>query len=104
MFKKVFLFFSALFFLFFQTTPVSAESNFNSLVIPIRELTDSSEDSLELPKLIYQTATSSAQSVTWLLDYDALTSATTSAFFQQIHNSTQEIGLIIDIPPLLYHS
>ncbi len=102
--KKGFLilFFSFLFFTFNSKSVYGfSKQSFLSLTIPVRELTGSNQATTDLPDLIYKLSTPSATPITWLLQYDSVQSASTSAFFESLQGSHQELGLLLEVTPKL---
>ena len=84
----------------FIASPVQAESSL-SFTFPVKVPTTKQLEYLGLPQRINQLATPSATPITWLLNYDTLTSATASAYFTDLNLSPeQELGVLLEITPV----
>ena len=64
---------------------------------------DKTQSPLDLPQFLYAESTPSAFPVTWLLRYDAVESATISAYFQNLteKDANQFLGAFLEITPSL---
>ena len=100
MIKKLILSILTILSTLFIASPVRAESSL-SFTFPVRVPATKQLEYLGLPQRINQLATPSATPVTWLLNYDTLTSATASAFFTDLNLSPeQELGVLLEITPV----
>jgi hypothetical protein len=76
---------------------------FWTLAVPVYEFSDpvTQTSTLTNVELIYSLSTPSATPVTWLVGYDSLRSATSSAYFKRLlaKNDSQEVGLRLEVDP-----
>ncbi len=77
------------------------KSTFVNYVFPIHEIVQEKNNlniTLDLPKAIYSQATASATPITWLLDYQVLSSTDSKKYFKDLtKDQTQEIGALLEI-------
>lgn len=107
MFKKLLSFLAIFIFLCVPRSTLAFKAEtFVTVSNPVRGYdgwNDKTQTPLDLPKFLYAEATHSALPVTWLLRYDAVTSATISAYFQDLtgRDSNQFLGAFLEITPSL---
>ncbi|HOX96124.1 MAG TPA: hypothetical protein PLI45_01980 [Candidatus Woesebacteria bacterium] len=107
MFKKLLpLLVPLILLLFPQSTLAFGKNAFVTISNPVRGYEGWSEPNqtpLDLPRFQYQESTHSAYPVTWLLRFDAVSSATISAYFADLFETdkNQSLGAFLEITPSL---
>jgi hypothetical protein len=106
MFKRLLFFLLAIVFLFPKSVLAAGPETFVTFSNPVRGYegwNHKLQTPLDLPKFQYQESTPSAYPVTWLLRYDAVTSATMSAYFNTLisTDTKQFLGAFLEITPSL---
>lgn len=106
--KKIVAFIITLFAFSVSTVQAFKRETYINYVIPVRELSQEtalSPSTLDLPDALYKQATLSATPITWLLDFSAISSSTTSSYFKEVLlDPTQEIGALLEIDAALQNA
>lgn len=107
--KKLLSFIAVVIFVIFFPQPAFSFSRETIVTFanPVRGLEGwlhgNRQNPLDLPKFLLEESSGSGLPVTWMLRYDAVTSATISAFFEKISttNKLESLGAFMEITPSL---